>query len=77
MERYDKGKRKKVHTEGVTARQLGLLCVLCLQHVADAVEQLDVALFGVLADGFDKGPGHGACGLGSDGRIGSGCEGRK
>lgn len=61
-------------TERVATRELGLLGVARLQLVADAVEQLHVALLRVLLEGRDEGPRHGARGLGCDGRVGSvGC----
>ena len=56
----------------MTARKLRLLGILSLEHVADAVEQLDVALLGVRLNGRDEGPGHGAGRLRRNGRIGSG-----
>jgi hypothetical protein len=43
-------------TERVAAGELRLLRVLCRQLVSDAVEELDVALLGVLLEGCDKGP---------------------
>lgn len=61
----------KKPTEGMAARELGLLGVAGLQLVADAVEQLHIALLRVLFERRDKGPGHGARSLGGDGRVGS------
>lgn len=55
----------------MAAGQLGLLCVSGGKFVADAVEELHVALLGVLLEGGDKGPGHGAGGLGCDGCVGT------
>jgi hypothetical protein len=55
----------------MAARQLRFLGVLCLQHVTDAVQQLDVALMWVLLQSRDERPGHGARGFGSDGRVGA------
>src|SRR3569833_1199338 len=59
------------HTQGMTARQLRLLSVLCLQDVANAVEQLDVALLRILLERGDEGPGHGTRRLGRNGGIGA------
>ena len=59
-------------TKRMATRQLGLLGVAGLQLVADAVEQLDIALLRVLLEGGDEGPGHGARRLGGDGYVGSG-----
>lgn len=71
----DAAKRGKVdtgtkRTDWMTAGELRLLRVLSLEHVADAVEQLHVALLGVRLDGRDESPGHGACGLGRNGGVG-------
>lgn len=55
----------------MTARQLRPLRVPRVQLVADAVEELDVALLRVLAQGVDEGPGHGARRLGPDGHVGA------
>lgn len=55
----------------MATRELGLLGVAGLQLVADAVEQLDVALLRVLLEGRDEGPGHGAGGLRGDGCVGT------
>jgi hypothetical protein len=38
----------------MTAAELGLLVVLALELVTDAVQQLDVALVGVLAERRDE-----------------------
>lgn len=43
-------------TQWVAARQLWPLAVFPCQLVADAVEQVDVALLGVLLQGGDEGP---------------------
>ena len=59
-------------TQRVTTAQLGFLVVLALELVADAVQQLDVALVGVLAQGGDEGPTHCARGLAADAGVG-GC----
>jgi hypothetical protein len=40
----------------MTAAELGLLAVFALQLVADAVEQLHVALVWILLEGVDEGP---------------------
>jgi hypothetical protein len=58
-------------TERMATRQLRPLGVARGQLVADAVEQLDVALLRVLLERRDKGPRHGARGLGCDGGVGS------
>lgn len=50
----------------MTAAQLRLLLVLALELVADAIEQLDVALVWVLAERGDEGPRHGAGSLTAD-----------
>lgn len=54
----------------MTARQLRLLAVPRLQLVADAVEQLDVALLGILLERRDERPGHGAGRLGRNSCVG-------
>lgn len=46
--------------------QLWLLCVFALQLVADAIQQLHVALLWVLLQSRNKRPGHGASGLTPD-----------
>lgn len=43
-------------TKRMAARELGFLGVACGQFVADAVEELDVALLRVFLEGRDKGP---------------------
>lgn len=43
-------------TKRMTARELRFLTVACCQFVADAVEELDVALLRVLLEGRDEGP---------------------
>lgn len=50
----------------MAAAQLRLLCVLALELVADAVQQLHVTLLGVLLQGSDKRPGHSPSSLPSD-----------
>ena len=55
----------------MTARQLRLLGVLLLQDVADAVQQLHIALLGILLQGLDEGVGHGARRLRGDGGVGT------
>lgn len=50
----------------MAAAQLRLLCVLTLELVADAVQELHVTLLGVLLQGGDKGPGHSPSSLPSD-----------
>lgn len=55
--------KQNIRVQRVTTTELWLLRVLCSQHVADAIEQLDVALARVLLEGRDKGPAHGARGL--------------
>lgn len=55
----------------MTTRQLWPLAVFPGQLVADAVEQANVALLGVLPEGGDEGPRHGACCLGGDGSVGT------
>lgn len=42
----------------MAAAQLRLLCVLALELVADAIQELDVTLLRVLLQGSDKRPGH-------------------
>lgn len=54
----------------MTAGELRLLRILSLEHIADAVEQLHVALLGIRLNGGDKGPRHGSRGLGRDCRVG-------
>ena len=56
----------------MAARELGLLGVPGLELIPDAVEQLHVALLGPLLERRDEGPRHGAGGLGSDCRVGTG-----
>lgn len=50
-------------TQRVAAAQLRLLRVFGFQLIPDAVQELYVALLGVLFQGGYKGPGHGAGGL--------------
>ena len=47
----------------MAAAQLRLLRVFGFQLIPDAVQELHVALLGVLFQGGYKGPGHSACGL--------------
>ena len=54
---------KVLLTQRVAAAQLRLLRVFGFQLIPDAVQELHVALLGVLFQGGDKGPGHGAGGL--------------
>ena len=58
-------------TKWVAARQLRLLGIFCLKNIANAIEQLDVALLWILLDSGDEGPGHGASCLCGDGGISS------
>jgi len=60
-----------VLTQRVTATQLWFLSILGSEFVSDAVKQLNITLLGVLLHSCDEGPGHGACSLGCDVRIGS------
>lgn len=64
----ERGRRR---TQWVTATQLWLLIVLALELVADAVEQLHVALVGVLLERRDESVGHGARSLTCNVGIGS------
>lgn len=57
-------------TQRMTTAQLRLLLVLALELISDAVEQLHVALVGVLLQAGDEGPGHGACGFAANGSVG-------
>lgn len=50
----------------MAAAQLRLLCILALELVANAVQQLHVALLGILLQGSDKCPGHSPGSLASD-----------
>ena len=72
--RFERGHEARGHilTEWMTTRELRLLGVTRLQLVADAVEQLHIALLGVLFEGRDEGPRHGARCLGGDGCISTG-----
>jgi hypothetical protein len=58
-------------TQWVATAQLRLLGILGGELVTDAVEQLDVALLGVLLHGVYKGPGHSSSGLRGNRSIGS------
>ena len=58
-------------TKGVAARELRLLCVFCRELVTDAVEQLYIALLGILPESRDKRPRHGTSRLRSNGSIGT------
>jgi hypothetical protein len=60
-------------TQRVAAAQLRLLLVLALELLADAVEQLNVALVGVLAQRCDESPGHGARRFATDRCVGPAC----
>lgn len=51
---------QQIHIQGMRAAQLRLLVVLALQLVADAVQQLYVALLRVLLERRDEGVRHGA-----------------
>ena len=53
----------------MTAAQLRLLGIFGFQFISDAVQQLDVALLGVLLQGGDEGPAHCAGGLACDGGV--------
>lgn len=55
----------------MTAAQLRLLLVLALQLITDAVQQLDVALIGVLAQRCDESPRHGPCSFAANRCIGT------
>lgn len=50
----------------MTAAQLRLLGILGRKLVPNAVQQLDIALLGILPQGSDESPRHGASGLASD-----------
>lgn len=50
----------------MAAAQLRLLCILALELFTDAVQQLHVALLGILLQGSDKRPGHSPSSLASD-----------
>jgi hypothetical protein len=60
-------------TQRMAAAQLRLLLVLALELFANAVEQLDVALVGVLAERCDERPGHGARSFATNRCVGSAC----
>jgi hypothetical protein len=53
----------------MTTAQLGLLAIFALELVADTVEELDVALVGVLLKTVDEGVGHCARGFALDGSV--------
>jgi hypothetical protein len=57
----------------MTAAQLRLLLILALELITNAVEELDVALVGVLAESRDERPGHGARGLAGNRCVGAAC----
>jgi hypothetical protein len=57
-------------TQWMAARELRLLGVFGSKLVTDAVQQLDVALLGVLLHSGDEGPGHGTGGLCGNSCIG-------
>lgn len=50
----------------MTAAQLRLLRVLGFQLVANGIQELDIALLGILLQGRDESPGHGARSLPCD-----------
>jgi len=54
----------------MTTAQLGLLAIFPLELIADAIEQLDVALVRVLLKTVDEGVRHCACSFALDGGIG-------
>ena len=60
----------KQRTQRMAAGKLRLLRVFRIKLVSDAVQQLDVALLGVLLHRCYESPGHGACGLGGDCCVG-------
>lgn len=53
----------------MTAAELRLLRVLALQHIANAVQELQIRLVGVLLDGRDERPRHGTRRLRSNSRV--------
>ena len=57
-------------TQWMAAGELRLLRVFGSELVTDAVQQLDVALLGVLLHSGDEGPGHGAGSLCGNSCIG-------
>lgn len=58
------------HTQRMTTAQLGLLAIFALELIADAVEQLHVALVGILLETVDESIGHCSCGFALDGSVG-------
>jgi hypothetical protein len=60
-----------VLTKWMTAAQLRLLLVLALKLITDAVQQLDIALIGVLAQRCDECPRHGTRGFAANGCVGT------
>lgn len=58
----------------MAARELWLLGIFGGQLVADAVEELDVALLGVLLERVDKCPGHGTRSLRGNSGVGTAIE---
>lgn len=57
-------------TQWMAARELRFLRIFGREFVTDAVQQLDVALLGILLHGGDEGPRHGASGLCGNSCIG-------
>jgi hypothetical protein len=55
----------------MTATQLRLLAILSLELITDAIQQLDVALVGILLESINKRPRHGTRGLSLDRSIGT------
>lgn len=53
-------------TKRMTAAELRLLRVLGLELITNTIEQLDVALLGVLFEGRNERPRHGSCSLARD-----------
>lgn len=47
---------EQVDVQGMTAAELGLLGEFAVELVSNAVEELDVALVGVLLQAADEGP---------------------
>lgn len=50
----------------MTAAELRLLRILGLELITNTIEQLDVALLGVLLEGRNERPRHGSCSLARD-----------
>lgn len=55
----------------MTAGELRLLRVASCEFVTNTIEELDIALLGVLLEGTDEGPGHGTGSLRGDSGIGT------